>query len=522
MTVERFTQQGPVVGSEDSGYYLWAGIPYAKAITPHTRFKAPEEATQRAEPLDCTYFRASAIQGREGHVLPIGESDDCLFLNIWVPKEYAEDAAAKLPVLFWIHGGGFLGGTGAGYRGGKFCQEQKVVVVTINYRLSCLGFTNWACLVKDTDRFDQNVGLKDQLMALHWVYNNIENFNGDKKHIVIAGESAGSASVSMLLTVPSARQYYCGAIMQSGSLSLIDTMELSLEKATHILRPLLLNIREGLTDESQCELIDHALQGNDFTEKFIGDCILNATTEDIHKAAAQGQMKQNGRLPYGPWFDGELFSSTRKEAIPRMPNSNHFRLLIGHNKHESHLWKMTQIPGLNETVPISSTTLEPILAKLPREASKAIKMCYDLQDPNGWVELSSDLLFVNTTRRVADDLAKSGAAVFRYRLDSMFEIGPLAQCAPHAVDLLAFWDLPWSRSFKDCNQFITDNSESLMKHMRDCWGSFIREGNPKWPKYNDGHYIKIFDCSKENFSALVSELPEESAEKVAAWTPCEL
>ena len=148
-------------------------------------------------------------------------AEDCLTLNVWAP-----DGANKLPVLFYIHGGSFCRGSGnePRYDGRRLAEKRGVVVVTVNYRLGALGFMDFSAV---DPAFKSNCGLSDVTLALKWVYENIEAFGGDSSKITIAGQSAGATMVSVLMTIPSARQYISRAIMMSGTPSILHTPETS-------------------------------------------------------------------------------------------------------------------------------------------------------------------------------------------------------------------------------------------------------------------------------------------------------
>ncbi|GME47041.1 carboxylesterase from carbohydrate esterase [Neofusicoccum parvum] len=142
-------------------------------------------------------------------------SEDCLFLNVWspyLPKDSSSPAHKLKPVMFWIHGGAFTGGTGSDptFDGGNMASRGDVVVVTINYRLSTLGF-----LALDDGELNGNYGLADQIIALDWVHAHIKDFGGDPDRITIFGQSAGAASVRALLASPKAIGKYQAAISQS-------------------------------------------------------------------------------------------------------------------------------------------------------------------------------------------------------------------------------------------------------------------------------------------------------------------
>jgi len=145
-----------------------------------------------------------------GCALPLGE-EDCLSLNVFTPANLPSDGTGLLPVMFWIHGGSFRSGQALEYLPGRF-MEHDIVLVVIQYRLGPLGWLSF-----DTDDVPGNAGLFDQIEALRWVNKNIKAFGGDPDQVTIAGESAGSASVSLLLLAPQAKGLFHRGIGESGS-----------------------------------------------------------------------------------------------------------------------------------------------------------------------------------------------------------------------------------------------------------------------------------------------------------------
>jgi para-nitrobenzyl esterase len=144
---------------------------------------------------------------------PPSENEDCLYLNVYVPR----DAGDNLPVLFWIHGGDFITGQGSDYNGSALAQAGNVIVVSINYRLGIFGFYAHRELARETHDNDAgNYGLQDQQLALRWVRDNIHAFGGDPGSVTIAGESAGGLSVLSHLASPAAAGLFQHAIVQSG------------------------------------------------------------------------------------------------------------------------------------------------------------------------------------------------------------------------------------------------------------------------------------------------------------------
>ncbi len=207
------TSGGPIKGLTEDGISVYKGIPYAKPPVGDLRFAPPQDVTPWTEVLDCTELGSIAVQDTASEGVTM--SEDCLTLNIWTPDADKEE---KLPVYVWIHGGGFAQGYGgeADYEGTNFAKEG-IVTVSINYRLNALGF------FASQETYDKygttgNWGILDQIKALEWIQENIGAFGGDNQNITIGGESAGSYSVSALITSPLAKGLFRRAIMESGSI----------------------------------------------------------------------------------------------------------------------------------------------------------------------------------------------------------------------------------------------------------------------------------------------------------------
>ncbi|RPD75515.1 carboxylesterase from carbohydrate esterase [Lentinus tigrinus ALCF2SS1-7] len=194
-----------ITGFRDQTSFKFFGIPYAD---PPVRFEYPTAYTGN-KTIDARSFRSQCVQtGTVG-------SEDCLFLNIWTPfvPSSSSNSRTKLkPVMFWIHGGAFTGGTGSDstFEGSGLSSRGDVVLVTINYRLSTLGF-----LALDDGKTNGNFGIADQIAALDWVRDNIAAFGGDKGRITIFGQSAGAASVRALMGSPKAIGKYAAAVPMS-------------------------------------------------------------------------------------------------------------------------------------------------------------------------------------------------------------------------------------------------------------------------------------------------------------------
>ena len=208
------TRYGTFNGFNRGGVQTWLGIPYAQPPVGNLRWRAPEKLQPSDKTFDAKKFGYSPIQDRDeiepASLLP--QSEDCLTLNIWTRGD-----KKNLPVMVFIPGGGFVNGGSSDpvYNGANFVKANDVVLVTINYRLNIFGFMNFSGV--DPNFEDSGyLGIKDQIAALEWVRDNIENFGGDPDNVTVFGESAGSGSVLLLTVAPAAKNLFSKAIAQSG------------------------------------------------------------------------------------------------------------------------------------------------------------------------------------------------------------------------------------------------------------------------------------------------------------------
>lgn len=194
----------------------WFKIPYAVAPTGVNRFLAPTPVNSWTNVLDATVMSKQCMQ--PSYASNSGSSEDCLYLNIYAPyNAYIQsvlnkNSTALLPIFVWIHGGAFSLGSGNEYDGSLISVMSNMIVVTINYRLGVFGFLS----IANTNAFG-NLALRDQNLALKWIYNNAASFGGDKSRITIGGESAGSWSVGYHLIYKDSWPYFNQAILQSGN-----------------------------------------------------------------------------------------------------------------------------------------------------------------------------------------------------------------------------------------------------------------------------------------------------------------
>ncbi|XP_063925052.1 carboxylic ester hydrolase-like [Zophobas morio] len=194
--------------AENIPYYIFEGVPYAAPPVGELRFKAPQPVANWEGVLETKYISTTCFQTSSNND---NESEDCLFINIYTPELPSDGGSGTLPVMFYIHGGGFVDGSGVGW-GPDLFIDNGVILVTINYRLGFFGFVS-----TQDEVIPGNSGLKDQRFAIQWAHDNIHLFGGDPNQITIFGQSAGSASCAYQLLNQDSNGLFQAAILESGS-----------------------------------------------------------------------------------------------------------------------------------------------------------------------------------------------------------------------------------------------------------------------------------------------------------------
>jgi para-nitrobenzyl esterase len=225
------TSKGLMEGVDYEGYSVYKGVPYAKPPVGELRWKAPQKMDSWEGVLRADQFGKITEQDLPDSSHPIvgrfhkefyadpayipAMSEDCLYLNIWAPDHKEGE---KLPVAFWLHGGGFGGGYSSEmeFDGEAYCKKG-VILVTVEYRCNVYGFLAHPWLDNENEKgISGNYGILDQVAALHWVYENISSFGGDPSNITVFGQSAGSMSTQTLVSSALTEGKIAKAIMQSG------------------------------------------------------------------------------------------------------------------------------------------------------------------------------------------------------------------------------------------------------------------------------------------------------------------
>ncbi len=447
---------GTLAGTVRGRVRIWLGVPYAEPPVGRLRFTGPARVRPWRGVRPATLIGGAAQQPTPVRAATRGlgtPSEDCLYLNVFAPTE----PAPPRPVLVWIHGGAYTSGSGALYDGSELAASGDVIVVTVNYRLGVFGFVDLAA-VTDAD-IPSNLGLRDQIAALEWIRDNITAFGGDPERVTVVGESAGSVSVSLLMTAPSTRGLFRGAIMESGSYSLIHGSRVRLEVARRYAHELGLGPRDGdrLWEVPAARLL--------------------AAQQAVRKAVP-------GTTPAAPWFDGDLLPDSLAAAHAAVRPE--VALLAGHNRDEVTLFQL--LPG--EIMPTTRESLTRRLrsALAPAQAEAVIAAYPDTR--RGLRALGTDLNFAIPTQHFAERHRAAGGPTWFYRFDAAV---PLIG-ATHAAELPYLWD--WSGPVASIIRGrLTPERRALGRRMRDHWTAFVRDGRPgpDWPPFEPaGRSTKIF------------------------------
>jgi para-nitrobenzyl esterase len=467
------TTEGTVIGQAAAGSRTWQGIPYAAPPIGDLRWRPAGPAPHRDAPLDALAFGPVCPQDPSTQAFPppdapamVGE-EDCLTLNIWAPAD-----AGSYPVLFFVHGGGFIQGSGSDplYDGARLASHGAVVV-TFDYRLGALGFLAHPAFATEDPRYPWagNYGFGDQLSALHWVAANIAGFDGDPQRITVFGESAGGVSVCALMTSPAAVGLFAGAIMQSGN-CLTDSM-----RATRVDRG---RVKSGF---DQGRRFAQAAGCTD--EAGAPDCLRALSVEEV-LTTLPGEIGSlsPGAETYGPEIDGHLVLEPPGEAMAA-GRSQPVPFIAGANADEGTLfvrgWRTLSVAGFEALVRVLYPQWAArILAAYPAEDYAA--------PTDALADLYGDAAFVCPARRAVAEHGAAGRRAYLYHFTRVPNVSQLAGLgAFHGVELFYLFDhYPEGSpgSFGEVDRKIT-------AAMQEAWVGFAETRRPDpgdldWPVYS--------------------------------------
>jgi len=459
------TDKGRVKGVQKAGYREFLGIPYAKPPVGSLRFCAPEPCDPWSGILDASVFGPSApqLQSAVGGMTPEGPLDeDCLYLNIYTP---ATDNKLR-PVLFWIHGGGFTGGSAstAQYYGGPFVIRGNVVLVTINYRLGALGYLDLSEIGGADRGATANAGQLDQISALRWVQSNIALFGGNPDDVTVFGESAGSMAVATLLTMPGTEGLFKKAICQSGGANNVQSKSQAADLAMIFLE------QAGLTHKNIGRLWD-----------FPAKEFVTLQNQVMRQAGQPG-----GGLRYVPVYGTPSLPDRPLEAI-RRGKGRQIPLIVGNNRDEDKLFTRMMAPNPD---PIDDAVLiQRVARELPenkKDQAGQLMTTYRLSREKAGLAFGNhdileaicgDIRFRIPGLALLEAQGRYQLNVFSYLFtwESPARRGALGAC--HALDLpfvFGTFFQPGQDKFAGTGPEV----EKLSANMMDAWIAFAKSGNP--------------------------------------------
>jgi para-nitrobenzyl esterase len=456
------TEGGPVRGLAMPGGYAFRGLPYAAAPTGNLRWQAPQPPAGWTGIRDATQFAPSCPQLPSLFLPPGLTSENCLYLNVSTPVLHSRQGGG-LPVLVWIHGGGFTQDGGRNYDPTKLAADG-IVVVTINYRLGALGFLAHPALAAQPGGPAGNYGLMDQQAALRWVQRNIAPFGGNPHNITIAGQSAGGVSVLAHLVSPGSRGLFQRAIVESGTFALTQQSLADAEAAG-----------EAFASQAGCP---------DQTAACLRTLSVTTLLNNFPGAAIPGVV------------DGQVLTESIGSALAAGQFA-HVPILNGSNHDEERLFVadlgVAVSGGMFVGVP-ADTYQNQIAAVLGVSDARAAEIVaeYPLGSyPSQTIALSTlvaDANFACPAFQV-DTWTSQQAPTFAYEFNddnAPPRYAPLdPPVATHESELPYLFDLPNAR----LQGALNPDQEALAASMRAAWATFAANGDPStaavpWPSFD--------------------------------------
>lgn len=444
-------ETGQLKALQAKGVLAFKGVPFAAPPVGALRWKAPVRAAKWDGVRDATQYGAICMQKMPNPDNGIGQypaSEDCLTLNV-----FTQELGGKRPVMVWIHGGGFVNGSGSAelYDGSQLAK-RGVVVVTINYRLGRFGSFAHPLLTKEAAGGPvANYGMLDMVASLEWVKRNIAAFGGDAGNVTIFGESAGGMAVQKLMTMPGAKGLFHKAIVQSGA---------GRENVQFLDKP---NARGFPSAESDGEAF----------VKSMG--VTAASTADLRAISADAIIGKGDPSTFsggGPIIDGKIIPMTVVETF-KAGKQAQVPYMVGYNSAEFPS-KPADVDGsLARTLGATTADLPALVATYPDKDDMAARIV-------------GDIIFGEPARFLAGLHAKNGQPTWLYRFDVISpSVAGRWKGTAHAQERQYVFDTLHT------SPFPTDANDQVQAlHAVTYWTNFAKKGDPNspgqpaWPRYD--------------------------------------
>lgn len=447
------TTSGAVRGVSENEVIAFRGIPYAAALRGPLRFQAPLPAPEWDGVRDARSFAASVPQPAHAQAPRAGADPESLTVNVWTPQVGCGD----LPVMVWLHGGGFIGGSANSPDfEGTALARQGVVLVSVNYRVGYEGF-GW---VADAPC---NRGVLDQIAALGWVRDNIAAFGGDPGNVTVFGQSAGASSIAALVAGGDSDGLFQRAIAQSPGNVFVPLDEARAVSAM-------------ITDELDVHPTAEALAA------VPPEAIHAVQWNPVVVMSAEPGAWTHPHSPYAFVLDDELLDARPWEAMRRTGAGRAIDLICGSTADEARIFTAGQDPAQTDPVRAAqSVGLDTAKVQDYRRARPGIT------DADLTTLMASDAMFRMPARWCAQAHAGSGGRTYLYEFAWA---GNPALGACHGLDVPFTFGVPTGPLGADLfGAAVPTEFETLSAAMRDAWVSFAATGDPGWPLYRSDDWL---------------------------------